>query len=861
MLEILETLAQNNDTMFSYFKDVDLLTEEHCKKITGWSKSEFLRFSGYVKQIKETKNRSKYQLVALYRYWLRKGVDQFTLANLFSKDSTQRKISHYLEQIRIAINKEFVPFFLGTSNKNRDFFLKHNTSTAIELFDLKNDELVIVADGTYCRLEKSANNQFQYDTYSEQKKDSLFKPFVICCADGFIIDCYGAFAAYQNDSNIFKRILESDKNLIQILKPNKTFVLVDRGFRDLYDQMLNKYGFNVKIPTCHQLEEEKKTTKYSQLTTKQCAESRFVTKCRFIVEKQIGAIKNFKALNNIRNTEAGHIPIDYRIACAMINFSHIPCNQDGENLNIAKRIKKKGKIESNKLDFLLGKHFDSKLINSVPLEKLNDFPRINEKKLQDKIFLGIFQLRNCKSYLLDLKRNNKVFIIADSLKKKLSDKTDENELQTKIIGFEIISRHKRSKSLKKETLKSKIKEKSYADFFKNTYKVFVQYIPYFNSSKAIKGFICSCKTGQRVVGCCSHVAAVIYYMSFAKHNYLLSNSADYLNSILVNMESFDTANDPKYIRNKRGNKSLNLSNSSLTLSSSSSESSDDENKGNNSENFSNKSLNRHQVYNKIKPFTLKEFKRHVPKNGGTIKVNNENITLTNTCSIDYYLFAFWYLSKIDSEFTFKISSLSFSDVLKEIIQNISQQQWDKAKEIWVLRVLNFQISYSNKELSLYGSEDERFIKSFGEYQKHDLIQKCSESCIQNLNLVIREDSEIIFFKKIENQVRLFSCFTTTCTRCKKDITTNINFKNSPIFIFIQSADANITVRELPNTVEIQNRNYKFVCGTIHMPGHFLGVFDFKKKLYIVDDLKKNVKLYDGSYHKTLFTTVSLYYQI
>ncbi|CAF1131412.1 unnamed protein product, partial [Brachionus calyciflorus] len=488
-------------------------------------------------------------------------------------------------------------------------------------------------------------------------------------------------------------------------------------FRDLYDQMLNKYGFNVKIPNCHQLEEEKITTKYSQLTTKKCAESRFVTKCRFIVEKQIGAIKNFKA---------GHIPIDYRIACAMINFSHIPCNPDGENLNIAKRIKKKGKIESNKLDFLLGKHFDSKLINSISLEKLNDFPRINEKKLQDKIFFGIFQLRNCKIF--------------------------------SIFKFLIL-----------------------------------------------KSFICSCKTGRRVVGCCSHVAAVIYYMSFAKHNYLSSNSADYLNSILVNMESFETANDPKYIRNKRENNSLNLPNSGLTLSSSSSESSDDENKGNNSENFSNKSLNRHQVYNKNKPFTLKEFKRHVPKNGGTIKVNNEDITLTNTCSIDYYLFAFWYLSKIDTEFTLKISNLSFSNVLKEIFQNISEQKWDKAKEIWILRVLNFQISYSNKELSLYGSEDERIIKSFGEYQKHDLIQKCRE---QNLNLVIREDSEIIFFKKIENQVRIFSCFTTTCTRCKKDITTTINFKNSPIFIFIQSADANITVRELPNTVEIQNRNYK-----------------------------------------------------
>ncbi|CAF1041192.1 unnamed protein product [Brachionus calyciflorus] len=79
--------------MFSNFKDVDLLTEDHCKKITGWSKHEFIRFSTYIKQIKETKNRSKNQLIALYRYWLRKGVDQFTQAKLFSKDATQRKIS------------------------------------------------------------------------------------------------------------------------------------------------------------------------------------------------------------------------------------------------------------------------------------------------------------------------------------------------------------------------------------------------------------------------------------------------------------------------------------------------------------------------------------------------------------------------------------------------------------------------------------------------------------------------------------------------------------------------------------------------------------------------------------------------
>ena len=59
--------------------------------------------------------------------------------------------------------------------------------------------------------------------------DLLIKPFIICCADGYIIDCYGAFQANQNDAKIFDYILRTDQDLLRILKPNKTFVFLDRG--------------------------------------------------------------------------------------------------------------------------------------------------------------------------------------------------------------------------------------------------------------------------------------------------------------------------------------------------------------------------------------------------------------------------------------------------------------------------------------------------------------------------------------------------------------------------------------------------------------------------------------------------------
>jgi hypothetical protein len=59
--------------------------------------------------------------------------------------------------------------------------------------------------------------------------DLLVKPFIITCADGYFIDCYGPFQANQNDASIFEYILESDRDLLSILEPNKTVLFLDRG--------------------------------------------------------------------------------------------------------------------------------------------------------------------------------------------------------------------------------------------------------------------------------------------------------------------------------------------------------------------------------------------------------------------------------------------------------------------------------------------------------------------------------------------------------------------------------------------------------------------------------------------------------
>ena len=222
--------------IFDKFKDMASLEETLCFKITGWSKLQFERFSKHITNIRDTAGRTKEQLIAIYRYWLAKGIDQSSLAMLKSNTS-QQQISHYLSQIRTAINDQFVPLYLG-AHKGREFFLKHNTESVKVLHEFKNDMLAVIADGTYTRLEKSANNDFQYLSYSMQKSQNLLKPFIMCCANGYFIDCYGPFSANLNDSQILRYIMATDIDLGELFKEKEKIVFfLDRGINFIFHNM------------------------------------------------------------------------------------------------------------------------------------------------------------------------------------------------------------------------------------------------------------------------------------------------------------------------------------------------------------------------------------------------------------------------------------------------------------------------------------------------------------------------------------------------------------------------------------------------------------------------------------------------
>ena len=112
LLDSLSTFSTDNCGLFDKFRNADFLDEHHFKITTGLSKKHFMMLSRFITSINDTNGRTKEELLSIYLYWVRKGIDQCSLA-MFKNNCNQQQISHYLQQIRIALNKDFVPFFLG----------------------------------------------------------------------------------------------------------------------------------------------------------------------------------------------------------------------------------------------------------------------------------------------------------------------------------------------------------------------------------------------------------------------------------------------------------------------------------------------------------------------------------------------------------------------------------------------------------------------------------------------------------------------------------------------------------------------------------------------------------------------------
>ena len=246
--ECVREREQSNATLFNKFYNYVSICERLCFEHTGFTKDEFCFILNELKSLKHSFRRSREQALAIYLFWLKSGMPQNTINAIFGIKLRQN-VSEYCSQTRDALIKDFVPQFLGANHRTREQFLDKNTILARTLFDMNENQLCLIADGTYIYCQKSSNNQLLRKLWSGHKKRPLIKPFVVCLSNGYILDVFGPFAATENDASILLHLLESVEELRNVILPNDLVILV-RGFRDAYTELKNKYKLIPKMPAC-----------------------------------------------------------------------------------------------------------------------------------------------------------------------------------------------------------------------------------------------------------------------------------------------------------------------------------------------------------------------------------------------------------------------------------------------------------------------------------------------------------------------------------------------------------------------------------------------------------------------------------
>lgn len=179
----------------------------------------------------------------------------------------ENTISNYLNLVREDFLTNLVPKFINC--QDRSVLIAHKTVMLKVLFDIPDDTACVIFGATY-RLAQKSNFARQKELWSEQKKMPLVKSMV-GCSDGWVLFIFGSFDATYNDATILKDCFSrysDEMNTIQ----EEDVILVDKGFRDVFDFLTNDKNLKVYTP------------ELGQLDIVEANMSRLVTKCRWIIE-------------------------------------------------------------------------------------------------------------------------------------------------------------------------------------------------------------------------------------------------------------------------------------------------------------------------------------------------------------------------------------------------------------------------------------------------------------------------------------------------------------------------------------------------------------------------------------------------
>ena len=279
--------------------------------------------------------------------------------------------------------------------------------------------------------------------------------------------------------------------LKSLLKNGDVFVL-DRGFRDVKNE-LESDGYKVLMPAFK--------GKQKQLSTEQSNESRLVTKIRWPVESVHGVLgKKYNLLHNqLDNKLIPKVGSLCKVASYLNNTFGKRLNSDQDIVQeVVDQINSRKDVENTLANEIDDNKWNRKTLpfKQITSDDLLDFPEMSEKELKI-FFTGTYQLSQAISYLAEMLDEN------DNIKLRfLKEKPT-------IVKFEVPSRHKK----------------------RTVYKCYIEYNANSIGKSGILRYACDCANGRRTIGCCSHLASIIYYLSHARYLSRILKPAEKLKNI------------------------------------------------------------------------------------------------------------------------------------------------------------------------------------------------------------------------------------------------------------------------------------------------------------------------------------------
>jgi len=479
------------------FENPNSLSNEDYLLWTGWDKVQFSFFLSYLNGVDNSKNRTKREALAIYWIKLKTNLSHSHIASLFGFEDPNtygRKIvASAFDSVLNSLNTYFAPFHIGVDHITNEEMLKHNTIYSKTFFG---DKPTTIWDGTYLYIDKSTNFSKARQSYSMHKGRPLVKFMSIVFPDGYIVDSIGPFYSntYNNDAGMTSEILRKEGyGILKWLKKTNQNVIADRGFQGVVSELEN-LGASVFLPSFN----PKGST---QPTIQDSNRSRLVTKVRWVVEAHHSRFKKFKLFSNTQPIlHVDKLRACLRVLSASLNVHRPLLNQNFDqkkHQKIAEKMLELSKIDLNVVELRVSKgtlsrraKWDEKNINNdeeVEISSpqiLKEFPKMTVNEIKEKITCGSYQVKLASKYINEHLESNGGFTFF--VHKSAPD----------LIRVRMQSRHVRS----------------------TKHCLWVQFEPS-NEEKngEVTGWYCTCKAGRRLVGCCAHIASVIWFLGFARH--------------------------------------------------------------------------------------------------------------------------------------------------------------------------------------------------------------------------------------------------------------------------------------------------------------------------------------------------------